>query len=288
MVMARRRGGLNLSWVCFNLLHFSFIWAVGWVVGFCETIFDTDDVTGRETFLVKVDWVDDWPVFNDGKNISLLTQGRNPKPPQATETPQENPVWTADLKGPDLELGWYQKSEHFHRLGVACPDIHYCRPKIANPRIHLLLDTPLKQSYSLTARPGHLRLYGNCYDLSSPEAPAMLLRKQTSYTQTFETTLDFTPSRPGYEAGLVLWWNVFSYATVGVTLVELPDGEKVQTVVRRSRIGKEGSLNVSLILIDFHPRRYLWRPRTEFANKYMTMEIRHLPNTPNNRSHTHS
>lgn len=61
----------------------------------------------------------------------------------------------------------------------------------------------------------------------------MLLRKQTAYNQTFSVTLEFSPSRIGYEAGLVLWWNQYSYATIGITLVELPSGEKVQTVVTR-------------------------------------------------------
>lgn len=106
-------------------------------------------------------------------------------------------------------------------------------------------DTPLKQSYSLTERPGFLRLFGNCYDLSSPEAPAMLLRKQSSYAQLFEATMRFSPSRAGYEAGIVLWWNQFSYATVGVTLAELPGGEKVKTVIRRSPTGQAGVMKVS-------------------------------------------
>lgn len=61
----------------------------------------------------------------------------------------------------------------------------------------------------------------------------MLLRKQTAYEQSFSVTLEFNPSRVGYEAGIVLWWNQYSYATVGITLVELTSGEKVQTVVRR-------------------------------------------------------
>lgn len=65
---------------------------------------------GRETFLVKVDWVDDWPVFNEGKNIALLTQGRDPKS-EATEPQDEDSTWSADLNKSDLELGWYQKSE---------------------------------------------------------------------------------------------------------------------------------------------------------------------------------
>lgn len=73
----------------------------------------------------------------------------------------------------------------------------------------------------------------------------MLLRKQTAYAQSLEATMEFNPSRAGYEAGLVLWWNQFSYATVGVTLVELPNGEKVQTVVRRSPAGQAGVMNVS-------------------------------------------
>ncbi|KAL1864315.1 hypothetical protein Daus18300_007738 [Diaporthe australafricana] len=119
---------------------------------------------GRETFLVKVDWVDDWPVFNEGRNIALLTQGRDSQAERVRlgDVPMQ---WQADLKSPNLELGWYQKN------------------------------TPLKQSYSLTERPGYLRLWGNCYDLSSPEAPAMLLRKQTSFSQTFEVTMDFRPQQ---------------------------------------------------------------------------------------------
>lgn len=66
-------------------------------------------MVGRETFLVKVDWIDDWPVFNDGKNIAILTQGRDPQQ-VATDCAEGLPAWTADLRKTDLELGWYQKS----------------------------------------------------------------------------------------------------------------------------------------------------------------------------------
>lgn len=65
---------------------------------------------GRETFLVKVDWVDDWPVFNEGRNITLLTRGRDSQVERGE--PDDVPLeWQADLKRADLELGWYQKSE---------------------------------------------------------------------------------------------------------------------------------------------------------------------------------
>jgi beta-xylosidase len=58
---------------------------------------------GRETFLVKVDWEDDWPVFNNGKNIRLQTEGRN------GQQLVHQASWKADLNKESLELGWYQK-----------------------------------------------------------------------------------------------------------------------------------------------------------------------------------
>lgn len=47
----------------------------------------------------------------------------------------------------------------------------------------------------------------------------MLLRKQTAFQQRFQAVLDFQPSKEGYEAGIVLWWSLFSYASIGITVV---------------------------------------------------------------------
>ncbi|KAH7122971.1 glycosyl hydrolase [Dactylonectria macrodidyma] len=157
---------------------------------------------GRETFLVTVDWQDDWPIFNGGRNITLETQGRA----SLTRTEKQGPtVWRADLSKESLELGWYQKN------------------------------TPLKSSYSLTERPGFVRLHGNCYNLSSPEAPAMLLRKQTSYSQTFLATMEFAPTRRGYEAGAVLWWSNYSYATISVVATQKDSDSELEheVIIRR-------------------------------------------------------
>jgi beta-xylosidase len=151
---------------------------------------------------VKVDWEDDWPVFNGENNVTLVTQGHSEK--VAKEVPD---VWLADLSQPELELGWYNKRE-FH-------------PKIETiEKLTTIQDTPLKPCYSLTARPGHLRIYGNCHSLSSPEAPALLLRKQKSFCETFSARLEFKPSRMGYEAGIVAFWNMHTYLSIGLT----PDG----------------------------------------------------------------
>lgn len=107
-------------------------------------------------------------------------------------------------------------------------------------------DTPIKKSYSLTERPGHLRIYGNCYGLSSPEAPAMLLRKQLSYSETFSAKMQFDPSQLGYEAGVVLWWSQYSFASIGVRLAVNDSAESVKTVILREPTGKAGEFNVSI------------------------------------------
>ncbi|KAI1358734.1 glycoside hydrolase family 43 protein [Xylaria arbuscula] len=166
---------------------------------------------GRETFLVKVDWVDDWPVFNEGRNITLNTPNRMPIQQNITLIKPGDVKWQANLTRTDLEMGWYQKN------------------------------TPLKRFYSLTERPGYLRLYGNCYDLSSPEAPAMLLRKQSSYAETFQAKLQFNPRKQSYEAGVVLWWSQFSYVTCGLILHERL-GEQILTIVSRTPTGKAGEM----------------------------------------------
>lgn len=63
---------------------------------------------GRETFLVRVDWKDGWPIFNGGKNITIKTEGHDSMVTVSTPGPTK---WQADLGKPDLELGWYQKSK---------------------------------------------------------------------------------------------------------------------------------------------------------------------------------
>ncbi|KFY92775.1 hypothetical protein V498_04745 [Pseudogymnoascus sp. VKM F-4517 (FW-2822)] len=168
-----------------------------------------DSPLGRETFLVKVSWENDWPIFNGGKNITIATEGRH------TGQLAHAKVWNADLSKPTLELGWYQKH------------------------------TPLKQEWSLSERPGHLRVYGSCYNLSSAEAPTLLLRKQTTFQQRLQAVLNFQPSKAGYEAGIVVWYSLFSYASIGVTIAsEGPDAGK-RVLLLRSPTDKFGVLTES-------------------------------------------
>ena len=152
-------------------------------------------------------------MFNDGKNIKFTTEGREEITQLITQSKPEGVRWQATLD-PDtksLELGWYQKN------------------------------TPLKPFHSFTERPGYLRLHGGCYDLSSPEAPALLLRKQESYHDRFSAILEFNPSRKGYEAGITVWWSMYSYASIGITPV-VCDDQLVPTVVCRKPTGAVGKL----------------------------------------------
>ncbi|OLN92777.1 Non-reducing end alpha-L-arabinofuranosidase BoGH43B 2 [Colletotrichum chlorophyti] len=175
---------------------------------------------GRETFLVRVDWEDDWPVFNLGRNITLQTVGREPVQ-KAAVADARGVKWKADLSKSVLELGWYHKN------------------------------TPIKPCHSLTERPGYLRLYGNCFDLNSPESPAMILRKQSSYNETFRAKMLFKPSRAGYESGVTVWWSQYSYATIGIAAVQRGEDEPaVPTIVSREPTGKISELKVVYPLLE--------------------------------------
>ncbi|BAE55534.1 unnamed protein product [Aspergillus oryzae RIB40] len=147
--------------------------------------------TGRETFLIPVEWKDDWPIFNRGKKISLQS-----------DTPHlyeyQHPVaWRDDFSSPELQLGWYRKN------------------------------TPMRTDYSLTERPNHLRLHGGPYNLSVPSCPTLFLRKQIHHYCTWETKLSFSPESQHTEAGTVVWWNYFTYSSIGIRLSPTKEGARI-------------------------------------------------------------
>lgn len=63
--------------------------------------------------------------------------------------------------------------------------------------------------------------------------------------------MSFQPSTPGYESGVALWWNQYSFASVGVGVAGPGEGaEAVRTVVAREPTGKSGELKVSYPLFE--------------------------------------
>ncbi|KAJ6632465.1 glycosyl hydrolase [Mycena sp. CBHHK59/15] len=150
---------------------------------------------GRETFLFPVTWEDGWPVFNNGQPLSEHIEGvLHDKSPVA--------AYLNDFTARALDLTFY------------------------------FLRTPYKMFHSLAARPGYLRLNANAYALGDRDSPALLLRKQTSYVETFETQLEFGAPTNLTEAGATIFYSDQLHNDIGV----VGDGSGGRRIVIRTSV----------------------------------------------------
>ncbi|KAL1676504.1 glycosyl hydrolase [Schizophyllum commune] len=158
---------------------------------------------GRESYLFPVTWEDGWPVFNNGEPISEHIEGV-----LADKSPLTN--YTNDFDDDHLDNTFY-----------------YVR-------------APYKPFHSLTARPGYLRLNANAYAPGDRDSAALLLRKQTSYSEVFETELDFQPTDNLTEAGISVYYGDQLHNEIAVT-GDPVGGEgrfiKVRTIVQAEQVG---------------------------------------------------
>lgn len=125
---------------------------------------------GRETFLAPITWDNNgWPkVGTDG-----IVREEFPRPNLPLH------VWKKDLVRDDfdgsvLNLYWY------------------------------FLRNPYEKDWSLTERPGYLRLKGSELNFSENDSPAFIGRKQTDFDITASAKVDFNPVANNEEAGLVV------------------------------------------------------------------------------------
>ncbi|MBC8009680.1 MAG: glycoside hydrolase family 43 protein [Burkholderiales bacterium] len=141
-----------------------------WMVhlAFRKTVDDIHTL-GRETCLAPVEWVDDWPVVNRTATNSLLVSV-----PTLPAAPVPALPVRDDFDAPRLSLKW----------------------------IHLR--NPAPADYSLSERPGWLRLRGNASTLDELAAPAFAGKRQRHFAFTAETRLEFSPTRDAEEAGVSL------------------------------------------------------------------------------------
>jgi alpha-N-arabinofuranosidase len=155
---------------------------------------------GRETFLAPVAFNQEgWPVVNENKPIELTMPA--PKLPQ--------PAWPKppakdDFKSKTLAWQW-----------------NYLR-------------NPVASEYSLTERPGFLRLYGSEANMSSQDSPAFVGRRQTDFDCVASTRVEFKPHGENEEAGLVVRGNDRHHYDIAVTL---KDGKR-QVLFRKLFKGK--------------------------------------------------
>ena len=55
----------------------------------------------------------------------------------------------------------------------------------------------------------------------------MFLRKQTARVGTWSTGLSFHPNSPHSEAGTAVWWNYFTYSSLGIRVSKVDPSKRV-------------------------------------------------------------
>jgi alpha-N-arabinofuranosidase len=138
---------------------------------------------GRETYLAPVSWSESgWPVVNDNRGIEVSM----PAPDLPTHAWDQPPV-RDEFDGEKLALCWNH------------------------------LRNPVEANYSLTERPGFLRLKGTSVKLTEADSPTFVGRKQTGLGCVASAKLDFIPQTEGDAAGLVVRGNDENHYVVGIT-----------------------------------------------------------------------
>ncbi len=153
---------------------------------------------GRETFLAPVKWTDDgWPVAGDGGMVYPETEADClPLHPWEKESARD------DFDSPVPGLQW-----NFLR----------------NPR---------RDCWSLSDRPGWLKLTCTEVSLNDLASPAFLGRRQEHFDCSVTALLDFSPKYDGEEAGLTVMMNERHHYELAVTLAK-----GTRRVVVRRRVG---------------------------------------------------
>lgn len=76
--------------------------------------------------------------------------------------------------------------------------------------------TPVKPFHSFPKGETGITLRSNGQVIHRENSPSMLLRKQPLYSCTWSTRLAFEPSYPGEEAGVVVYYNFRSFASLSI------------------------------------------------------------------------
>jgi xylan 1,4-beta-xylosidase len=163
---------------------------------------------GRETFLVPVIWEDGWPVASPGSG-KVEASYRIPALPEFSVAPV--------LPRDDFEQS---------RLG---PVWNFIR-------------TPRDQFWSLTERPGYLRLKLKPERLDGPVNPAFIGRRIQHIHFSASTAVEFVPEHYGESAGMVLFQNRQYYFRMEITPV-VP-GNRIRLI--RTAAGVETELAAGL------------------------------------------
>jgi alpha-N-arabinofuranosidase len=174
---------------------------------------------GRETFLARVEWEDGWPVFNPGEG--RLTD--------RVEVALPAHPWPA------------------------APAVDHFDAGVLDTSVWNLLRGPADDAYSLTERPGHLRLRMLPRTLAEQCSPAFAGRRQQHADFAAETALDASPASPAEAAGIAVLQNPDHHVTLlltrtgdGGTVVRLTVREAGADTVRGELAVRPGPLRLGV------------------------------------------
>jgi alpha-N-arabinofuranosidase len=147
--------------------------------------------TGRETFLLPVQWENNWPIVLKA-NVSVPAVVKRPDLPAAAEpvkTPMHGTIsWTDKFDRPTLNLRW-----NFLRL-------------------------PTQTWYSLDDAAGLLRIAPRGVDLSSHGNPSLIACRQQHATFTATTAISIADATAPCDAGLAAFQNETHYYFLGIRI----------------------------------------------------------------------
>lgn len=159
--------------------------------------------TGRETYLMPVDWSGDWPrITSQGQQVPYVAD-RPALPDQgAPPVPTSGAFRVVDaFDGPALPPYW------------------------------MMLRNPRETWFDLTSHPGSLSLTPRPVGLGDNANPSFLARRQQHMYASAETTLRWTPSQDGDQAGIVaLQSDAYWYALT----ITREAGQRIIQLRRRS------------------------------------------------------
>ncbi|NJO90676.1 MAG: glycoside hydrolase family 43 protein, partial [Chloroflexia bacterium] len=139
---------------------------------------------GRETFLVPVNWTEDgWP--KGGTNGVVNEEYPFPNLPEH--------IWEKE-----------PVRDNFDKTTLGLP--------------WNFLRNPHEKDWSLTEKPGYLRLKGSAVSLKEKDSPAFVGRRQTAFNIVASAKISFTPTAANEEAGLVIRGDDVNHLDFFITL----------------------------------------------------------------------
>lgn len=159
--------------------------------------------TGRETFMMPVQWKNGWPVIPGGTDPLPFEHPRPDLPTQKLSGRPTSGNFTIrdDFDEEELPMYW-----NFIR-------------------------TPRSEWYDLDSEPGWLTIEPREDSISSLGQPSFVGRRQQHLHATASTAMKYDPQHPGYKAGMAAFQNRDYYFFLGVAW---QDGKPVVRVEKRA------------------------------------------------------